>query len=409
MTGIEEIYIKGGRLYAGGGKVIFLAHMEEESEEHKSLFQTSNVRAAFRKLLNAQPLLRARHISRAGKWFYQLNNDNCDQDDVPFQIIESDEESWESIAQREVNNDFPMNVNGEREPVSAKFLIQKSSSKSRSVHILFCINHAVVDGVSIGHVCHEFLQHLMDQREEIVEKTFTKNMVEMVHDFYFSPLSRMVATSVAMVEHIVHTKKNLRLLHKPLEKKSVDSYSQLPITSDKTIVHFKEIPDIRKFIQICKQNQVSVNSGLVAVLSLASAKLIAHNDSKQQLNSFPINISAGVPVNIRQVFSPPVPNNQVGYFVQSIHLASQIEESAVKMTSGYDTIIWDMARSNHKQTREQLAAKERIFRQICLRESASSLVWKDVRNSTLTLGTINVTNVGDQSKTIQEKYTNAES
>lgn len=283
----------------------------------------TDLRAAIKKATAIHPLLRTHIGTDEQNHFSIVENENIE---IPLKIIPMiSDNQFETTIQEEYNIPFDF----EKGPL-IRFILLSSSNKSDL--IIFC-QHMICDGLSLSHLLEEILT-LMENPEYPYE--VEKNVPLPAPENIDFPKTNNLFSS--FVKKVI-----MNYIYNKWEKTKIEFNHEDFIQIHKSFIktfHYKIIiselleEDTDKLLEVCRQNNVTVNS------AISVAFLAARKDA---INNYRNDIQ-GVAVSVRNRLKRPV-GTAFGCFISDI---------GFKFSYKQEESFWDNVRAYHKNVRKQM-------------------------------------------------------
>jgi hypothetical protein len=136
-------------------------------------------------------------------------------------------------------------------------------------------------------------------------------------------------------------------------------------------------------IEKCQQEKTTVHGAICAAMLFTAAKLLSID--KQ------VNLSYGLPVNLRKYCNPEIPDQNLGCFISVLGFNQLVE---------YNTIFWDLARECKSKIHDSLISGVHITRlqQAKLRNFDRDIVIKSMLSKENTMGRNNIFAISNRGK-----------
>ncbi|GFZ33170.1 hypothetical protein CSC2_36960 [Clostridium zeae] len=280
-----------------------------------------DLREALMKLLDLHPLLKSQVLVDENDDIW-LETNECIKLDLKIFSRISDEQ-WKKIIQKEF--DFPFDF--EKGPL-IRFILLKSTHISDL--IIFC-QHIICDGLSLANLVHEILTLMADSKYKYAAEHDI--CLPVPENIIFRKANKLGGLTKKIIMNYLNRKWKRTKIDfitddfLQIHKAYMDKYSY------KILAFELAEDDTLKLREVCRQNNVTVNSAISIAFLAARKDLMNYN-----------NIIQGVAVNIRNRLKKPV-GNSFGCFVSDVEFKYEYDKKI-----GF----WNNARSYQKRLRTEL-------------------------------------------------------
>ncbi|MEH1866516.1 MAG: condensation domain-containing protein [Nostoc sp.] len=344
----------------GGGLIVNVVYME-------GILTPGIVKQALKLVQHRHPMLQVYIVESDNGLYFQSQEIT----EIPLQVIyKQDENEAIKVAEKELHTKFAAGKN----PLCRLTLLY-SEQHQNTCEMIITFHHGIVDGIS----CMRFIDDLLVYCQQI-------NDGEDI--YYIEPLDFL-----APIENLIN--------YNILTQNKIENYqvtNEQPTPPPQLIIEHQASANERFtrmlprmlsqektkiLIEKCKQEKTTVHGAICAAMLFTAAKLLSID--KQ------INLSYGLPVNLRKYCDPEITDQNLGCFI-SVLVFNQLVE--------YNTIFWDLARECKSKIHDSLINGVHItlLQQSKLRDFDRDIVINFMLGKENTMGRNNIFSISNRGK-----------
>lgn len=312
--GLLEEFMEFGHEFRGGGLIVNLVYIE-------GIIIPNFLKQALKLVQQHHPILQVYIVQFEEEVYFQSQGIT----EIPLQVIsKKDENETIQIAEKELHTKFTRG----NQPLCRLTLLYSQNSQN-TCELIITFHHGIVDGIS----CMHFIDDLLFYYQQVSggEKIFQIDCSELP-----SPVEDLIDYELIADSKIennqVKDSKDSSLLQLIIEDNAPANQRFTRI-----LPRMFSQENTRLLINKCKEETTTVNSALCAAMLFAAAKLLSID--KQ------INLSYGLPINLRKYCDPEIPNQVLGCLMAVLSFKQSVETT---------TYFWDLARECQSQIHNSL-------------------------------------------------------
>ncbi|GGI87952.1 condensation domain-containing protein [Legionella impletisoli] len=269
---------------AGTGTIFSATHIRGQID-------FAHFKKAWYLLFQRHPLLRATIEQCSDGYYFK---ENARFDNIPIRSISHPDPShWETVVEQQLSELFPTN-----QYLWQVILLHTNSLPTNEYHIIFCVHHAIADGLSCVYLMNELLTYYkqINSKKNITIKPLPLlNPVEKL-------LSRPILVNMAKPKKDPTPKP---ISHTPV---FYQNYKPLGQRVTKQIYRIIRQTDCRQLTMCCRQRNIKVNSAFNAAMLLAAQIMLEP----------PLHTELVTPVNLRLYCNPPIGLVHFGCYISCV-------------------------------------------------------------------------------------------
>jgi len=344
----------------GGGLIVNIVHMEGS-------LTPDIVKQALKLVQQRHPMLQVYIVECDDGLYFQSKGIT----EIPLQVrYKQDENEAIKIAEKELHIKFIKGKN----PLCRLTLLY-SHQHQNTCEIIITFHHGIVDGIS----CMRFIDDLLFYYEQI-NNGEDISKVESLE--LFPPIENLINYDIPaqnkIEDHPVTTEKptpppQLIIEHQASVNERFTRMLPRMLSQEKTKI----------LIEKCKQERTTVHGAICAAMLFTAAKLLSID--KQ------VNLSYGLPVNLRKYCDPTITDQNLGCFISVLGFNQLVEQN---------TIFWNLARECKSKIHDSLISGVHItlLQQARLRNFDRDIVIKSMLSKENTMGRNNIFAISNRGK-----------
>lgn len=304
----------------GGGLIVNVVYLE-------GILTPDVVRQALKLVQQRHPMLQVYIVESEDGLYFQ----SSEITEIPLQVIYKQEENEAiKIAEKELHTKFTQGKN----PL-CRLTVLYSHQNPNTCEMIITFHHGIVDGIS----CMRFIDDLLLYCQQINDG---ENISQVESLDLMAPIENLVNYNIP----------------KPREKEPVTN--EQPTLPPQLIIEHQAPANERLtrmlprmlsqettklLIDRCKQEQTTLHGAMCAAMLFAAAKLLSIDTQ--------VNLSYGLPVNLRKYCEPEIAGENLGCFISVLGFNQLVEPN---------TSFWDLARECKSQIHDSLISGVPITR-----------------------------------------------
>ncbi|WP_133127061.1 condensation domain-containing protein [Legionella nagasakiensis] len=297
-----------------------LCLLHDQLEGTGTVFSATHVRGqmdfthfkqAWDLLFQRHPLLRVTIEQRSDGYYFK---ENAKFAAIPIQCISHpDPRHWETIVEQQLSELFPT-----EQYLWRVTLLQTNSLSANDYHIIFCVHHAIADGLSCVYLMNELLTYY---KQISSKKTITITPL---------PLLNAVETLLSRQILVKMAKSTQDTTPKSIAQTPVfyQDYKPLGQRVTKQVYRIIRQADCTQLMMCCRQRKIKVNSAFNAAMLLTA----------QSMDQQPLHTALVTPVNLRPYCNPPIGLEHFGCYISCVgtQFALISDDSFWKLAQQYE-------------------------------------------------------------------------